>query len=83
MTGWDDNWSKGFENGPVAHRLGGLKGFTRALVLSRHDPVICRPGLWDVSLACGYEVAKLLGIIGGTSIAAVQDDFGNLVAVAA
>lgn len=82
MTDWDDNWGLMFARGPAAHLIGGIKGFTKSVVLSRHEPVSCKPGLWNVALACGSEVADML-CIEKASTAAVQDDFGNLVAVAA
>ena len=74
-TTWNDDWSAGFDH-PL---IGGMKGMTDAVVVSRHDPMY-RRDVWNVGIACGPEVCRLIGI-DKASCSAVMDDFGNLVSI--
>lgn len=79
-THWDDNWSAGFS---VPMLGGGLQGFTEHVCVTRHCPLMCKPGLWHMGLSAGPEV---LGMVSHTgferfSCDCVIDDFGNLQAV--
>lgn len=79
-THWDDNWSAGFL---VPMLGGGLIGFTQHASLTRHCPLMCKPGLWRMHLSAGPEVFDMLNE-GGTArfgCDCVLDDFGNLQAV--
>lgn len=77
MTDWDENWSGGFSPGGAT---GGLKGFGKSWVLSRHCDLFCNPGMWSICISIGSELCDLFEV-GAFNRAAVQDDFGNLVVI--
>ena len=79
MTTWYDNWSTVLRGYPNC-LLGGMKGFGRHTVISRHCASACKPGLWSIGIAVGTEVFELFDLT-KASVPAVQDDFGNLVRV--
>lgn len=77
---WNENESAAFAGMAYASTLGGLAGYAGSISMYRHCPSFCKPGMWDVSLCVGAEVADFFRIKRSIT-AAVIDDFGNLVRV--
>lgn len=70
---WSDNTSWPGRLG------GGLLGCLPHVIVERHNPMSCKPGMWFVALHCGNDVRRFLDI--DISVDAVVDDFGTLVPV--
>lgn len=77
-THWEDNWSAGFAFPMLG---GGLMGFTQHVSVTRHCPLVCKPGLWRVALTAGSEVLGMVSPDSPSACNAVMDDFGDLVRV--
>lgn len=77
---WSENASACYGDPEIRKLLGGLAGYTKYIGMWRYHPIFCKPGLWNVDITCGSEVAEFLGIEVSRADA-VQDDFGNLVRV--